>query len=229
MTETDHKSCLVDQHDEAMTTHDCLCGTATQHVGGLKSGEWRFFLSKGQFSLVDIAVALSHQVGACDLQIAVWTATKNSIRRIDELARSGRVEGVRWLLCDSQRSMNEERLVDIVETFGVESVRVIPLHAKIMTMRNDDWSIVVQTSANMTKNRSVEQFDVTDSPKLSDFVDRFFDEIFDETPTLSDQPPFDGFDYEEVGQRFRGLCLGDHFEPTSMHDMQPIGVTDGLG
>jgi len=228
MTENDEKVCRTEQHPDSLTTQGCMCGTAGQHVGGLESGERRFFLSKGQFSLVDIAVALTHQIGPCDFQCAVWTGTQNSVDRIGQLVDSHRIREARWVLCDSQRSMNEDRLARIVEVFGIESVRVVPLHAKLMTMSNDDWSIVVQTSANMTENRAVEQFDVTDSPGLLEFVDGFFDEIFDETPTLSDQPPFDGFDYESVGERLSHLCLGEHFEPKGMDDMQPIGVSDGL-
>lgn len=195
---------------ETTTTDRCMCGDAYQMVEGFTQGERRFFLSKGQYSLVDVAIALVQQIGPCDFECAVWTGTKANIDRIDSVAADDLIESARWILCDSQRSMNEERLNHIVHLFGVESVRVTPLHAKLVTLHNDDWSIVVQTSANMTLNRSVEQYDVTDSPKLYSFVHDFFEHVYDETPSLSEEPPYDGWTYEEVEQRHQDMCLGEH-------------------
>jgi len=223
------QSICLDSHDQPETaTRSCMCGTAAQTLRGFSKGERRFFLSKGQFSLVDIAVALTHQIGPCDFKCAVWTGTEKSIDAIANLVESERIRNAQWVLCDSQRSMNEDRLNRIVQLFGVDSVRVVPLHAKLMTLRNDNWDITVQTSANMTKNRSVEQFDVTDSEKLTDFVDGFFDQLFDDVPPLTEQPPFDGWSYEEVEQRYQSMCLGNHFKKANVMDMSPIGVTDGL-
>jgi len=204
---------------DPVTTDRCMCGDAYQMVEGFEPGERRFFLSKGQFSLVDIAIALVQHVGPCELQCAVWTGTEDSIDRVQTLVSDGDVHDVRWILCDSQRSMNEERLNRIVQLFGVDSVRVTPLHAKLLTVHNDDWSLVVQTSANMTLNRSVEQFDVTDSPKLYGFVDDFFAYVFDDVPPLDEEPPFDGWDYEQVEQRYQDMCLGDHKDHFSVQSL----------
>jgi len=197
-------------------------------VDGFAPGERRFFFSKGQFSLVDLAVALTAITGPASFQCAVWTGTKSSLEQIGTLADSGRITEARWVLCDSQRDMNEDRLKYLLDIFGVDQVRVVPLHAKIMTLRNDDWAITVQSSANMTLNRSVEQFDVTDSEKLFGFVDRFFDEVFAETPTLAEEPPFDGFSYEQVEQRYQSLCVGNHLSGADPMDAAPLGVVDGL-
>lgn len=224
-----NESFCSEHHDRADTSiRECFCGSAYQMVRDFSSGERRFFFSKGQFSLVDLAVALTHQTGAVAFQCAVWTGTKASIDSVANLVESQRVSDARWIICDSQRDMNEDRLSHIVRTFGVESVRVTPLHAKIMTLHNDDWSIVVQSSANMTKNRSVEQFDVTDSRKLFDFVDRWFDDVFESHPTLAEESPFDGWSYEEVESRYQSMCVGGHFEKHSSLDASPIGVSDGI-
>lgn len=219
----------LDGHDQPeASTRSCMCGNAAQTLRDFSKGERRFFLSKGQFSLVDIAIALTHQIGPCDFKCAVWTSTEKSVDAIANLVESNRIIDAQWVLCDSQRSMNEDRLNRIVQLFGVESVRVVPLHAKLMTLRNDDWSITVQTSANMTRNRSVEQFDVTDGERLADFVDGFFGQVFEDTPPLTEEPPFDGWSYEDVEQRYQSMCLGNHFKQADVMDISPIGVSDGI-
>lgn len=197
----------------------CFCGNAYQMVEGFEHGERRFFLSKGQFSLVDIAIALIQQIGACDLECAVWTGTQNSLNRVESLVQDQLVRSTRWILCDSQRSMNEERLEHLIELFGVESVRVSPLHAKLLTLRNDDWSIVVQTSANLTKNRSVEQFDVTDSRELYGFVHHFFDYVFETHPSLAEEPPYDGWEYDEVEARYQAMCVEHRHDDDSLDSL----------
>lgn len=215
--------CFKKQHPADTITRDCMCGTARQMLDGFSRGERRFFLSKGQFSMVDVAVALTAITGPVELQCAVWTGTKASIEQIDRLVSSGRVTDTRWVLCDSQRDLNEDRMRRIVELFGLDSVRAVRCHAKMMTVRGDGWHVVVQSSANMTKNRSVEQYDVTDSERLYGHVDRFFDEVW----KLTDPLDVDR-DGEQVEAVHQSLCLGHHVRQADPLDAAPVGVADGL-
>ena len=65
--------------------------------------------------------------------------------------------------------------------FG-ERLRVARTHAKLVTVRNNDWNITIRTSANLTASLGAEQYDISDNAAIADHVDAWIDFIFDETP-----------------------------------------------
>jgi len=220
--------CRMDKTGDQPHVDKCMCAKAYQHVQGFSAGERRVFLSKKQFSLVDVITAMTHEIGRCALECAVWTGTQESLNQIQTLVQSKRIGKARWILCNSQRGMNPDRVEKVVEIFGPDAIRVLPLHAKMVTLKNDDWSVVILTSANLTLNQSVEHCDVTDSPKLYDYIHGFFDEVFGNAPTIAESPPFDELENADINEYKRGLCMGDHIDQADPFDARPVGVVDGL-
>ena len=67
-------------------------------------------------------------------------------------------------------------------TLFEDRLRVARTHAKLVTIRNDAWNIVVRTSANLTASLGAEQYDVCDDGAVADHVDAWINFIFQETP-----------------------------------------------
>jgi len=69
-----------------------------------------------------------------------------------------------------------------LDTWGAERIRIAMVHAKIVTIRNEEWGLTVRGSANMCRNLHAEQYDITDDPAVADQADAMLDYFFRETP-----------------------------------------------
>jgi hypothetical protein len=65
---------------------------------------------------------------------------------------------------------------------GSDRIRVHLAHAKIVTIRNQRWSLTLRSSMNFCANLRAEQFDITDDAAIADQADAWVAFIFAETP-----------------------------------------------
>lgn len=132
----------------------------------------------GQFSIVDVLVALLERTGPADVDIATWTAGAADLRRAAELMRDDRIRSCRWVVDHSFRNRQPEYLALMQDLFGADSVRPLRTHAKFLTIRGGGWHLVVRTSMNLNENKRLENFDVIDDVDFytwhRDMVDGIF-------------------------------------------------------
>lgn len=65
----------------------------------------------------------------------------------------------------------------MLDRFG-DCIRTTRIHAKFVVIRNEQWNIVIRTSANLNKNVRLENFEIDDDKDFADFFQKFFDEAF---------------------------------------------------
>lgn len=116
----------------------------------------------GQFSIIDVIVALLGKTGPADVVISTWTAGAADLRRASELMHDRRIRSCRWIVDHSFKNRQPEYLETMVDLFGADSIRSLKTHAKFVVVSNDEWNIVVRTSMNLNENRRLENFDVVD-------------------------------------------------------------------
>lgn len=165
------------------TMRRCYCGRADDAIAeGFGRGCELFLLNKCQWSMIDLLVALVGRIGDCRLSLCAWTGSSPEFGEVKYLVDAGSITSHRWVVYYPCSGINESRVKACVDAFGRENVIVAPMHAKMFTLRNDDFDIAVRSSANLNKNNRFEQFDVSDDAELCDYIDGFVDEMFDEFP-----------------------------------------------
>lgn len=66
----------------------------------------------------------------------------------------------------------------IIKNFGIDSIRTTRTHAKFCILHNDDYHVVIETSANLNKNTRLETFRITEDRQFCEFFINIFDHFF---------------------------------------------------
>lgn len=139
----------------------------------------------GQFSIIDAIEAVLEKTGPADVALATWTAAGFDLSRIEHQVRYAQIRNLRMIVDRSFVSRQPKFVEAIHGMFGREAVRSTRTHAKFVVITNDDWSVVIRTSANLNENARLEYIQVADDPDLADFYLTVVDAIYaEESPGL---------------------------------------------
>lgn len=162
---------------EIMDLRKAQC--AAEAVADLeRDGMELFGLTKGQFSLTDMIVAILEKTGPADLSISTWTAANGDVSRMLELLRSGQIRSCRWLVDLTFVRRCPQLTAEIRAKFGADAIRVTKTHAKFCTIVNEDWQIALRSSMNLNQNPRMESFQVGHDPTLCQFLTQVLDDVW---------------------------------------------------
>ena len=113
----------------SMMKHYSLSG-AEAFIGKLRPGETVLGVTNGQFSLSDVVECIADWVGNCELDIATWTAAGADAARMIEIAQSGRVSSMRWMVDNIFIKRQPGLVKALLKQFGKDSIRITKTHAK---------------------------------------------------------------------------------------------------
>jgi hypothetical protein len=153
--------------------------TAAEAIGEIAPGCEIFGLSKGQFSLVDIMRHCLATSGPADVLVSTWTAANADLGFAYELMTNGAIRSMRFVVDFSFPTRQPEYAAALRERFGDDSIRVTKTHAKFVVIRNEQWSLVIRSSMNLNENRRLESFEVSDCPRMADWLEQVVDDLFD--------------------------------------------------
>jgi len=208
MENLSHPHCYHRDNDEQVEVRECFCGRARDALGRLEPGCQIFGFTKGQFSLMDLLIAIVQQVGPCRMDLSTWTAASADLEAAYKFSKRGEIQDLRFVVDRSFPTRQPEYCETLRERFGDEAIRVTRTHAKFVTVRNDDWSIVCMTSMHLNHNPRFEDFFLVDDPEVCGYMTDMADKIFDQ---------------QDVGAAFEGTTAteDDHF-----HDFQLRGDSE---
>lgn len=156
--------------------------SASRVLAEVAMGHETLVVTHGQFSLIDALWALLRTTGPADLSVATWTAAKLDVTRVHQFLTSGEVRALRWLIDRSYRGRHKGYTDVLVDLFGPESIRTMPIHGKFATIRNESWELAVLTSMNLNHNARLETIQVAGDPELVALLDAVFDDAFEHQP-----------------------------------------------
>lgn len=135
--------------------------SARDFLAGIEMGGHVFGVTKGQFSMIDVADALLEIAGPSDVSVWTWCIADYEVEAVTAFMRDGRIRSLRMVVDYSSTQRETSLLADIQARFGVDSIRVTKTHAKLLTVFGGGWSFVARGSMNLNANRRLEQVDVT--------------------------------------------------------------------
>lgn len=145
--------------------------SAAEAVGDLYPDCEIYGLTSGQFDLISIIEHCLDQIGPCRISIATWTAAGADLEYVWRLLDGGGFERVRFLVDASFYSRKPEWCRELIDVFGPDCIRATTSHAKFVTMVNDKWHLAIRTSMNLNRNKRMENFEISDDRKLTDYLE----------------------------------------------------------
>jgi len=152
--------------------------SAKKAIGKIEKGCEIFGLTKGQFSMIDILGHVLEEVGASTIDIGTWTAAHSDVKQATQFLRNNKIKSIRFLVDRSFPSRQPKYFDHLIDTFGLDSVRLAKFHAKFITIRNENFNICVRTSMNLNKNTRIENFEISDDAKMCDYMTTLVDEHY---------------------------------------------------
>lgn len=137
-----------------------------------------FGMNNGSFSFGDVIEYVLTRTGPVHALISSWVASQRSTEKIMEIFENRRLISVKFLL-DRMFPNTRPKIYDyIVRNFGVDSVRTTRTHVKFCVLYNESWFVVIETSANLNRNRRLESFRITEDKAFCMFFKEMFDNFF---------------------------------------------------
>ena len=159
-------------------------GDCAQALGPLDPGCDLFAVTNGQFSMIDVLEhALAH-TGPASVDLATWTAADGDLRRAHAFALSGQVKQFRLVVDPSFKARKPEFCEVLVDLFGQDAIRTVPLHGKFALVRGDR-QFAIRSSMNLNPNRRIETVEISEDAALVDFMRGLVDEIFARSPAAN--------------------------------------------
>lgn len=156
--------------------------TAAECIGRLEPGLAMFAMTRGQFSMIDAVLACLEQAGPAHVSFWTWTVAEYEVQCVDRLRQDGRLLSGLMVIDHGARNKNAGLIRQWKGSFGASSVRYVVNHAKIATVYNDQWRLLLRGSMNLNFNARFEQFDLTEGGADFDLVKQ----IEAELPVLED-------------------------------------------
>jgi len=135
-------------------------------------------LSIGQFNLIDIIENIVNQIGQCNVDLAIWTASDANLKKAFEFLKNESVKNMRWVIDPSFRSRQPKYVATLIDRFGDDCIRSLPTHAKFILIYNDKYNVIIQTSMNLNQNKRLENFTIIEDVQMVDFYKKFVNDIF---------------------------------------------------
>ena len=152
-------------------------------IGDLTPGCEIFILTYGQFSLIDAVAALLRKTGPADVLLSTWTAGNVDLSKAADLLDGAEILSFRMIVDRSFLTRQPGYCRKMIELFGLNCLRTWRGHAKFAVIRNEKYTLAVRTSMNLNTNPRLENLEISDDPKLADFLTLIADDLFREQQT----------------------------------------------
>lgn len=165
----------------------CL-DNATTALRDFDRGTSVFGLTKGQFSMIDLAAAVLRKTGPAMVAVWTWCIAEYEVVAFTAFMKDGAVADLRVVM-DWTGSQRDMPLIGELQTqFGLDCIRVTRTHAKIVTVWTEcGWRVVIRGSMNLNSNPRFEQFDCSDDLAVFAVLDDMMREMWAAAPAFSIQ------------------------------------------
>lgn len=133
---------------------------ASLALGALRPGDSVSMITKGQFSMLDLLMAVIEQTGPAHVVISTWTMGIRDAERAEDLLRRRSILSLRMLVDRSFPTRQPKYAAQVLARFGPDAFVLSRVHAKFAVVLGADLSVCVRGSMNLNTNPRWEQADV---------------------------------------------------------------------
>ena len=146
-----------------------------EEIGQISHDECIHFWSFGSYSLHELMFYLLKQTGPAHVNLCTWSISQDAIEKITRKHNNGEILSIRFLLDPRVKVCKAKPLQMITRNFRHAITRV---HAKVVTIENNEWKISIVSSQNATNNPKLERGVIIISDDIHDFDKEIIDNEF---------------------------------------------------
>jgi len=147
-------------------------------LGELKQGCTTHFYSYGTFNSVRLLLYILAQTGAADIMMSTYSISEKSVHQLLKHHESGLIRSIRFLIDHRVKSMSPKPFQVLTGSFP-NTVRTLPVHAKVTTIESDTWNISIISSMNATDNNKMERGVISTDRDVFEFDKKALTDAFD--------------------------------------------------
>lgn len=151
--------------------------SAASTIGDITHGMHKFAVTRGQFSMIDAILATIDQIGPSHISVWTWTVASYEVQCIERLMIDKRILSARLIIDRGAQKKNADIIRNWQSIFGEQSVRWVVNHAKIATLWNGQFKVLLRGSFNLNYNPRFENFDISEGCDGFDLVRKIEDEL----------------------------------------------------
>jgi hypothetical protein len=151
--------------------------SAAETIGPIEKDMALFALTRGQFSMIDAVHHVLAEIGPAAVSIWTWTIADYEIEVMTSLLVRSEITGAVLVIDRSAEDRNAKLIDQWRQRFGDASVKVCKNHAKVATLKNERFRLLLRGSMNLNFNPRFEQLDVTEGGEDFDLVERVEGEL----------------------------------------------------
>lgn len=136
-------------------------------LGTIAPGMSVHFATGAQWSMHQLLIYLLTLTGPVDVYMSTWAITESPIREMLAAMQDGLIKTMNCVFDYRIKERNHKALLMAQESFT--RIKLTKCHAKVTVLRNDDFGIVVNGSANYTRNPRIEAGVITHDAAIADF------------------------------------------------------------
>ena len=140
----------------------------------LEMGDILEYFTHGRFSMHNLIEYVLRVTGPADVLIATWAMTEAPLRTISRLKNEGKILKLQCMLEHKVPGHNPKSYAYAKEIF--DEIWLGRNHAKVVVIENENWAVVITTSANLTRNRRIEAGDIKCSRESAEFNRKWINE-----------------------------------------------------
>lgn len=136
-------------------------------IPSLTKGEAIHIPSYGNWSFNHMISHVLKLTGPAKVFLTSWTISEQPVKELLQLLDSGRITELHALL-DSRVRINCPNAYQIAQHRFV-NMKLCHIHAKLAIIINDDYQITINSSANLSRNPTIECYVITESNAIASF------------------------------------------------------------
>lgn len=158
--------------------------SARRAIEPWQPGEDYEFTTGGEFSVLDVVLAVLERTGPAHFTAITWTVGLYDGEVLKHLLDTGRLLSARFVVDVTMRNSSGSIYYaqEFMDAFGEENIRTTRVHAKSFTLTNDEHTISFSSTANLNENQRMEQFYFSHDPERAHWFLEVIDELFRTVP-----------------------------------------------
>lgn len=149
---------------------DILCS-----IDRLAKGHTLHYCTEGRWSSHELLARLLHLAGPSEVCLTSWALTEHPVRMLLKFTNEGLITDLH-LVTDKRIKVNNPNAYQLAVA-NFPNMLLADLHAKVLTVSNDNWKLSVVGSANFTRNKRFESGVITESEAITSFHSKWIKKI----------------------------------------------------
>lgn len=149
-----------------------------REIGRIEKERSYHFFSDGRWSIHELIEYLLEITGPADVMLSTFSVSEVAVRSLVMLRKGGKITNLKCLF-DKDLPRRKLDLMFFASKV-IDRISLMKNHSKVITIKNDNWMIAVNTSANLTPNLRIEAGVITTEShmaemyiqKMSDLIEK---------------------------------------------------------